>query len=108
MPFPSYCNEAIIPADAPREVISQAAPTDSIKLPKLDARLASQTARKIGCQKGESADGWHSNGLSPPLSYGLTRLTDAQSTRIRHIRRAWWLCTGELSFEHCPRMIART
>src|SRR3954454_19999261 len=61
------CTKAIIPADAPREVISQAAPTDSIKLPKLDARLASQTARKIECRKGESAEGWCSNGLSPPL-----------------------------------------
>src|SRR3954451_13233451 len=78
------CTKAIIPADAPREVISQAAPTDSIKLPKLDARLASQTARKIGCRKGESAEGWCSNGVFLPFSYGLTHLADGLPPRAHH------------------------
>jgi hypothetical protein len=41
------CTRAIMSAEVPREVISQAAPTDSIKLPKFEARLANHTARKI-------------------------------------------------------------
>jgi len=37
-------------------VISQAAPTDWISPPKLEARLATHTARKIGCRKGDNGD----------------------------------------------------
>ena len=42
--------------EADSEVIIQAAPTDWISPPKLDARLAIQIARKMGMAKGE--DGW--------------------------------------------------
>jgi hypothetical protein len=55
------CTRAMRSAEAPIEVISQAAPTDWISPPKLEARLATQTARKIRCRKGARADGWLSN-----------------------------------------------
>jgi hypothetical protein len=38
------------------DVISQAAPTDWISPPKLEARLASHTARKMRCRKGDKED----------------------------------------------------
>jgi hypothetical protein len=38
------------------EVISQAAPTDWISPPRLEARLAIQTARKMRCPKGDKDD----------------------------------------------------
>ena len=44
---------AIIWGEASREVIIQEAPTDWISPPKLDAMLASHTARKIGRAQGE-------------------------------------------------------
>jgi hypothetical protein len=56
------CTRAMRSADAPIEVISQAAPTDWINPPKLEARLAIQTARKMRCRKGAKAD----VGLSNP------------------------------------------
>ncbi|GLV25519.1 hypothetical protein TomTYG45_19530 [Sphingobium sp. TomTYG45] len=39
------------------EVIIHAAPTDWINPPKLDARLANHTARKMGMAKGDGAGG---------------------------------------------------
>ncbi|EQB31429.1 hypothetical protein M529_14875 [Sphingobium ummariense RL-3] len=48
---------AISTGEAPSDVIIQAAPTDWISPPKLDARLASQIARKIGMEKGDGAVG---------------------------------------------------
>ena len=50
------CTSATIPAD-PIEVIIQDAPTDWIRPPKFDARLAIQTARKIGLFSDASSDG---------------------------------------------------
>ena len=47
------CTRATRSADAPMEVISHAAPTDWISPPKLEARLASHTARKMRCRKGD-------------------------------------------------------
>ena len=41
------CTSATRSAEPVIEVISQAAPTDWMRLPRLDARLAIQTARKI-------------------------------------------------------------
>src|SRR5215218_2501006 len=55
------CTRAMRSADAPMDVISQAAPTDWISPPKLEARLAIQTARKIGCRKGDKEDTRRSN-----------------------------------------------
>jgi hypothetical protein len=50
------CTRAMRSAEAPMEVISQAAPTDWINPPKLEARLAIQTARKMRCRKGDNED----------------------------------------------------
>ena len=47
--------------EADSEVIIQAAPTDWISPPKLDARLAIQIARKMGMAKGE--EGWGDSAL---------------------------------------------
>src|SRR5690349_20651628 len=67
-------------ADPVIEVISQAAPTDWMRLPRLDARLASQTARKIGWLKGASAADRSVTGvLSPPL-VGLRGNAQAHET----------------------------
>ncbi len=44
---------ATMSAELAMEVISQAAPTDWIRLPKFDARLAIHTFRKIGVWNGE-------------------------------------------------------
>ena len=55
------CTRAMRSADAPIDVISQAAPTDWISPPKLEARLATQTTRKIRCRNGAKADGWLSD-----------------------------------------------
>jgi hypothetical protein len=38
------------------DVISHAAPTDWISPPKLEARLATQTAKKIRYRKGDNED----------------------------------------------------
>jgi hypothetical protein len=57
------CTRAMRSADAPMEVISQAAPTDWINPPKFEARLAIQIARKMRCRKGDKEDGRRS-GLS--------------------------------------------
>ena len=51
------CTSATMSAEPVIEVISQAAPTDWIRPPRLDARLAIQTARKIVWLNGASADG---------------------------------------------------
>jgi hypothetical protein len=59
------CTRAMKSADAPIEVISQAAPTDWISPPKLEAKLASQTARKMRCRKGTKADVGLSNPSAP-------------------------------------------
>src|SRR5690349_1643846 len=62
------CTRATRSADPVIDVISQAAPTDWMRLPRLDARLASHTARKIGWLKGTSAADRSVTGvLSPPL-----------------------------------------
>jgi hypothetical protein len=50
------CTRAMRSADAPIDVISQAAPTDWINPPKLEARLAIQTAKKMLCWKGANED----------------------------------------------------
>ncbi|BBF71112.1 hypothetical protein SBA_ch1_33120 [Sphingomonas bisphenolicum] len=44
---------AISCGEADSEVIIQAAPTDWIRPPKFDARLAVQIARKMGMESGE-------------------------------------------------------
>src|SRR3954467_15541016 len=51
------CTSAIWPGVPPMEVISHAAPTDWIRPPKFDARLAIQISRKIVCRNGASWDG---------------------------------------------------
>src|SRR4051812_33828344 len=62
------CTSATRSAEPVVAVISQAAPTDWMRLPRLDARLASHTARKIGWLKGASARDRSVTGLlSPPL-----------------------------------------
>jgi hypothetical protein len=43
-------------SDVVMEVMSQADPTDWIKPPKFDTRLASHTARKVSCPSGASDD----------------------------------------------------
>ncbi|MCY1236724.1 hypothetical protein D9M72_493960 [compost metagenome] len=43
-------------AEGEIEVISQAAPTDWMRPPKLDARLAIQIVRKMSCLKGASGE----------------------------------------------------
>ena len=47
---------ATMSADPEIDTIIQDAPTDWMSPPKLDAKLASQTARKIGTRSGESED----------------------------------------------------
>ena len=50
----AVCTSATMSADLAIEVINHAAPTDWMRLPKFDARLANQTFRKIGIWNGEA------------------------------------------------------
>lgn len=50
------CTSATMFAEEEIEVISQAAPTDWMRPPKLDARLAIQIVRKMSCLKGASGE----------------------------------------------------
>jgi hypothetical protein len=74
---------ATIPAD-PIEVIIHEAPTDWIRPPKLDARLASQTARKIGLSSEARSDGLA--GLEP----GSAVAAGERDERARHFIGAGW------------------
>ena len=49
------CTRATRSADCVMDVISQAAPTPWISEPRFEARLASQTERKMPCPKGAKA-----------------------------------------------------
>ena len=61
---------ATMSSEAAIEVISQAAPTDWIRPPRLEARLASHTARNTGWVIGASGDA-RSFNKSPPPGRGL-------------------------------------
>ncbi len=50
------CTSATISTESEMVVIIQAAPTDWIREPKLEERLASQTVLKISCLNGASGD----------------------------------------------------
>ena len=53
----AVCTSATMSAELAMDVINQAAPTDWIRLPKFDTRLAIQTLRKIGDWNGEDDSG---------------------------------------------------
>src|SRR4051794_10110219 len=74
------CTRATRSADPVIEVISQAAPTDWMRLPRFDAKLASHTARKTGWLKGASAAGRSVTGLLSPPLVGLRSNAQARET----------------------------
>ena len=71
---------AISIGDADSEIIIQAAPTDWISPPKLDARLAIQMARKVGTEKGDGAGG-DSAGDTPPMKRNWIAASNPQGAQ---------------------------
>ena len=71
---------ATIFADEVIEVIIQAAPTDWMRPPKLDTRLAAQMARKVGFEKGASG--------APAGFSGMSSMASASTRRRRTVPEA--------------------
>src|SRR6478609_5209132 len=75
-------------AEAAIEVISQEAPTDWIRPPKFEIRLASQTARKTRCCRGARGDALGPGGSAAGfLEASATRSRDRSVAMNRRSRR---------------------